>query len=105
MSLKFTQTSYKVGLSYKLTITSTASVRTPVMADQYTSVSLATTVDTWFNIGSSTVTAAASTGPGVASRFVPAGTILFVNKDAGKKYIAAIADSAAGKAVVGEEGQ
>lgn len=105
MSLKYSQTSYRPGLSYKLTITSTGSVRTPIMTDKMDMISVVGTSDFWFNIGSSTVTAAASTGNGVASRFVPAGVVLYLNKDMGKRYVAAIADSANGKAVISEETQ
>lgn len=105
MSLKFTQTSYKPGLSYKLTVTSTGSVRTPVMAAGKTTFSIVGTVDFWYNTGSSTVTAAASTGSGVASKFIPAGVLLYVNKDGNAKYVAAIANAASGMVVPCEEDQ
>lgn len=99
------QTSYKPGLSYKLTITSTGSVVTPITAAYIDTISIVGTSDFWFNIGSSTVTAAASTGNGIASKFVPSGVVLYVGKDIGKRYIAAKANSASGIVVISEEGQ
>lgn len=105
MSLKYTQTSYKPNLSYKLTVTSTASVRSVSLTANYNTISLVGTSDFWYNVGSSTVTAAASTGSGVASKFIPAGVVLYVNKDLNKRYVAAIANSASGIVVVSEEGQ
>lgn len=105
MSLKFTQTSYKPGNSFKLTITSTGSVRTSPLATYFNTISLVGTSDFWYRCGSSTVTAAAATSTGAASKFIPAGTVLYVNKDEGARYVAAIANAASGIVVVGEESQ
>lgn len=100
--MKFQQTSYKANVSHKLTITSTGAQRTAAMETYIPVFSIATTVDCWYRIGSSTVTA---TSTGGASHFVPGGTILFANKSDTDRYISVIANSASGIAVVTGETQ
>lgn len=96
------QTTYKANVSHKLTITSTGGQRTSVMSSFVPVFSIATTVDCWYKIGSSTV---AATSTGNASHFVPAGTILFANKSNQDLYVSVIANSASGMAVVTGETQ
>lgn len=102
MSLRYTQTSYKANISHKLTITSTGAQRTTAMAAYIPVFSIATTVDCWYKIGSSTV---AATSTGNASHFVPAGTMLFANRSDNELYVSVIANSASGMAVVTGETQ
>lgn len=102
MSLRYTQTSYKANISHKLTITSTAAQRTTAMAQYVPVFSVATTVDCWYQVGSSTVTA---TTTGNASHFVPGGSMLFANRSDNQLYISVIANSASGMAVVTGETQ
>jgi hypothetical protein len=102
MTLRYEQTSYLANVSHPLTITSTGAKRTPAMA-QYTPVfSIATTVDCWYQIGSSTVTA---TTTGNQSHFVPAGTILFANKGDKISYVSVLTNGATGLAVITGETQ
>ena len=96
------QTTYRANTSHKLTITSTGSQRTTAMSANIPVFSIATTVDCWYKIGSSTVTA---TSTGNASHFVPGGTILFANKSNADLYVAVIANAVSGMAVVTGETQ
>lgn len=100
--MKFAQTSYKANTSHKLTITSTGAQRTTAMAPYIPVFSIATTVDCWYKIGSSTVTA---TSTGGASHFVPGPSIFFANKSDADLYVSVIANSASGMAVVTGETQ
>lgn len=91
------QTTYLDNISHKLTITSTGAQRTSAMSVQMPVFRIAATVDCWYRVGSSTVTA---TSTGNASHFLTAGTILFANKDMSAQYVSVIANSASGIAVV-----
>lgn len=100
--MRYDQTSYRAGTSYKLTITSTGAQRTPIMAQYSPVFSVAPTADCWYKIGSSTVTA---TSTGGASHFVPAGVVLFANKGDNERYVSVIANSANGIVDVCEQTQ
>lgn len=95
--MKFYQTSYLPNTTHKLTITSTGAQRTTQMDAYVPTFSIATTVDCWYRMGSSTVTA---TSTGNQSHFLTAGQILFINKSDGTRYVSILANSASGIAAV-----
>ena len=99
MARKFLQTSYDWAAVQKISVTSTAAVRSTTFADHVATYRISGTIDTWIATGTSTITAS-STGDGT-SKFYPAGVTEYYNTQ--DRFTSVIANGASGFVCISEE--